>query len=88
MSHSTNCRSRPIVFVDLLSYSTKCLLTSCHAPIKIVPPNANYGHSLGLQNFGIKENIEAFPVGRHPLVPMKRIAVFPCSFIQYLDFLC
>ena len=27
--------------------------------MKIVPPNANYGHSLGLLNFGIQENIEA-----------------------------
>ena len=30
--------------------------------INIVPPNANYGNSLGSQNFGIQENIEAFPV--------------------------
>ena len=33
--------------------------------------NANYGHSLGAQNFGKRENIEAFPVGTHPLVHMK-----------------
>ena len=39
--------------------------------ISIVPPNANYGHSLGSLNFDIQENIEAFPVGTHPLVPMK-----------------
>ena len=39
--------------------------------IKIVPPNANSGHSLVSQNFGIQENIEAFPVGTRPLVPMK-----------------
>ena len=39
--------------------------------MKIVPPNANYGHILGSLNFGIQENIEAFLVGTHPLVPMK-----------------
>ena len=44
--------------------------------ISLVPPNANNGHSLGSLNFGIQENIEAFPVGTHPLVPMKYIAVF------------
>ena len=38
---------------------------------KIVPPNANYGHSLGSLNFGIQDNIEAFQVGTRPLVPMK-----------------
>ena len=27
--------------------------------------------SLGAHNFGIRENIEAFPVGTRPLVPMK-----------------
>ena len=26
---------------------------------------------LGSLNFGMQENIEAFPVGTHPLVPMK-----------------
>ena len=26
---------------------------------------------LGAKNFGIRENIEAFPVGTRPLVPMK-----------------
>ena len=31
----------------------------------------NYGHSLGAQNFGIQEHIEAFPVGTRLLVPMK-----------------
>ena len=36
---------------------------------KIVPPYANYGHSLGLLNCCIQENIEAFLVGTHPLVP-------------------
>ena len=36
--------------------------------IKIVSSNAKYGHSLGSQNFGIQENIEAFPVGTRPLV--------------------
>ena len=39
--------------------------------IKRIPPNANYGQSLGSKNFGIRENIEAFPVGTRPLVPMK-----------------
>ena len=39
--------------------------------ITIVPPNANYGHSLVSLNFGIQENIDAFPVGTHPLAPMK-----------------
>ena len=39
--------------------------------MKIVPPNANYGHSLGSLNFGIQENIEAVPVGTHPLVLME-----------------
>ena len=38
--------------------------------IKIVSPNANYGHSLGSQNFGIQENIEAFQLGTRPLVPI------------------
>ena len=33
MSHSTNCRNRPIAFVDYLSYSTKCLSTNCRAPL-------------------------------------------------------
>ena len=37
----------------------------------LIPQNANYGHSLGSLNFGIQENIEAFPVGTQPLVPMK-----------------
>ena len=31
--------------------------------------------------FGIRENIEAFPVGTRPLAPMKWISVFPCSSI-------
>ena len=39
--------------------------------VKIVPPNAKYGDSLGSLNFGIQETIEAFPVGTHPLVAMK-----------------
>ena len=39
--------------------------------IIISKSNANYGHSLGTQKFGIRENIEAFPVGIPPLVPMK-----------------
>ena len=57
--------------------------------IKIVSSNANYGHSLGSQNFGIRENIEAFPVGTRPLVPMNlpqfKILIFcvPCSFSDH-----
>ena len=39
--------------------------------MKINPPNANYGHSLGSLDFGMQENIEAFLVGANPLVPMK-----------------
>ena len=35
--------------------------------IKIVPSNATYGHSLGSQNFVIRENIEAFPVGSYEM---------------------
>ena len=39
--------------------------------IKIVASNAIYGNSLGSQNFGIPENIEALiPVGTRPLVPI------------------
>ena len=37
---------------------------------------------LGSLNFGMQENIEAFPTGTHPLVPMKWIAVFRCSSIS------
>ena len=57
--------------------------------IKIVSSNANYGHSLGSQNFGIRENIEAFPVDTRPLVPMNlpqfKILIFcvPCSFSDH-----
>ena len=40
--------------------------------IKIVASNVIYGNSLGSQNFGIRENIEALiPVGTRPLVPIK-----------------
>ena len=40
--------------------------------IKTVASNAIYGNSLGSQNFGIRESIEALiPVGTRPLVPIK-----------------
>ena len=50
--------------------------------IKIVSPNANDGHSLGSQNFGIRENIEAFQVCSYPQF---KILIFciPCSFSDH-----
>ena len=56
-------------------------------------------HSLGAQNFGKLANIEAFPVGTRPLVPMKKslcspvpqfkMSIFcvPCSFSDHQIFL-
>ena len=40
--------------------------------IEIVASNATYGNSLGSQNFGTRENIEALiPVGTRPLGHIK-----------------